>query len=57
MKCFICKKVFNQKKENYGWHVNKQGELEKCAYQNMPMQYHSRPQLLRKIRSTYDKIS
>jgi hypothetical protein len=40
MKCVICKRIYNPKRKsgNYGWHINKKGEFEKCAYQNMPMQ-------------------
>lgn len=39
IRCFVCKKIYDTSKENYGWHVNKKGELEKCAFQIMPMQY------------------
>lgn len=43
MKCTICKKNLNTKKENYGWHINKEGHIEKCSFQNMSMQYITKP--------------
>lgn len=39
-KCVICKKKHNPKSKNgnYGWHINNEGNVEKCAFQILPMQ-------------------
>jgi hypothetical protein len=33
-KCVYCKKILDTTKDNYGWHNNKKGELEKCYFAN-----------------------
>ena len=36
-KCIYCKKKLDMLKDNYGWHINKNREVEKCYFANMPM--------------------
>lgn len=45
MRCTICKKIYNPKAKNgnFGWHIDKQGHLVQCSFQNMPMQVLSKP--------------
>ncbi|MFA5388881.1 MAG: hypothetical protein WC312_03905 [Candidatus Omnitrophota bacterium] len=30
--CCYCHKPYDSSKDNYGWHINKKGELERCMF-------------------------
>jgi len=50
MKCVYCKKVLDTTKANFGWHIGKKGWIEKCYFQNMPMQYLSKRFTTKKLK-------
>lgn len=38
-KCVICNQYLDKMKDNYGWHVGKDANIEKCDFKNISLNW------------------